>query len=78
MSCILLSMKVGSLFDLFVLMRSTESGCFRLCSWSLWKALKRGASALFHVELLEYWMISSLKSKLRIIAENFGGIGMCL
>jgi hypothetical protein len=34
-----LSMKEGSLFVLFVLMRSTESGCFRLCSWCLSKAL---------------------------------------
>ncbi len=33
-------MKDGSLFVLFVLVRSTQLGCFRLCSWSLWKALK--------------------------------------
>jgi hypothetical protein len=33
-----LSMKEGSLFC-FVVMRSTELGCFRLCSWCLWKAL---------------------------------------
>ncbi len=35
-------MKEGSLFVLFcfVPMRSTESGCFRSRSWSLWKALK--------------------------------------
>jgi hypothetical protein len=39
-------MKEGSWF---VLMRSTERGCFRLRSWSLWKALKEeGASAWFH------------------------------
>jgi len=54
-------------FVLFVLMRSTEPGCFRSCSWSLWKALdEQGASAWFHgiwtcgVEVLEYWMIFSL------------------
>jgi hypothetical protein len=33
-----LSMKEGSLFC-FVVMRSTEPGCFRSCSWCLWKAL---------------------------------------
>jgi len=33
-----LCMKEGSLFC-FVLMRSTKPGCFRLCSWCLWKAL---------------------------------------
>jgi hypothetical protein len=27
-------------FILFLLMRSTEAGCFRLCSWFHWKALK--------------------------------------
>jgi hypothetical protein len=32
------SMKEGSLFC-FAVMRSTELGCFRLCSWCLWKAL---------------------------------------
>ncbi len=29
-------MKEGSLFC-FVVMRSTEPGCFRSCSWCLWK-----------------------------------------
>jgi hypothetical protein len=35
-------MKEGSLFVLFffVPMRSTESGCFRSRSWSLWEVLK--------------------------------------
>jgi hypothetical protein len=32
------SMKEGSLFCI-VVMRSTELGCFRSCSWCLWKAL---------------------------------------
>jgi hypothetical protein len=36
-----LSTKEGSLFC-FVVMRSTELGCFRLCSWCLWKALDEG------------------------------------
>ncbi len=25
--------------NLFLIMRSTELGCFRLCSWCLWKSL---------------------------------------
>jgi hypothetical protein len=33
-----LSTKEGSLFC-FVVMRSTEPGCFRSCSWCIWKAL---------------------------------------
>jgi len=33
-----LSMKQGSLFC-FVVMKSTKLGCFRSCSWFLWKAL---------------------------------------
>jgi hypothetical protein len=31
-------MKEGSLFC-FVVMRSIELGCFRSCSWCLWRAL---------------------------------------
>jgi hypothetical protein len=45
----------------FVIMRSTELGCFRSYSWSLWKAYdERGASAWFHdvwtcsAKVLEY------------------------
>jgi hypothetical protein len=34
-----LPMKEGNLFSSFVSMRSTELGCFRWCSWCLWKAL---------------------------------------
>jgi len=66
-----LSMKEGNLFVLFVSMRSTEPGCFRLCSWSLWKALEeeRCISLVPYVwtcsaKVLEYSMISSLKIKL--------------
>jgi hypothetical protein len=33
-----LSMNEGGLFCI-VVMRSTELGCFRSCSWCLWKAL---------------------------------------
>ncbi len=36
-----LSMKEDSLFVLFVLTRPTEPGCFKLRSWSLWKALNK-------------------------------------
>jgi hypothetical protein len=36
-----LSMKEGSLFVLFVLMRPTEPGCFKLRSWSIWTALNK-------------------------------------
>jgi hypothetical protein len=71
-SHISLFMKEGCLFVLFILMRSTELGCFRSCFWSLWKSFKeerRGALAWFHgvwtcdVKVFEYWMISSLKIK---------------
>jgi len=66
-----LSMKEGSLFC-FVIMRSTKPGCFRSCSWCLWKALdEEGCMGLVPWDLdlvmqkvLEYWMISSLKIKL--------------
>jgi hypothetical protein len=42
-----LSMKEGSLFVLFcfVSMRFTKWGCFRLCSWCLWKALNEEGCA---------------------------------
>jgi hypothetical protein len=64
-----LSVKEGSLFC-FAVMRSTKPGCFRLCSWCLWKAVdeeEKGAWAWLHgvwtcgAKVLEYWMISSLK-----------------
>jgi hypothetical protein len=37
----------------FVVMRSTKLGCFKSCSWCLWKALneRKGASAWFHANL---------------------------
>jgi hypothetical protein len=77
-----LSMKEGSLFC-FVVIKSTEPGCFRLCQdhvlgvfGKLW--MRRGAWAWFHgvwtcrAKVLEYWMISSLKIKLNP-SWNFGG-----
>ncbi len=56
----------------FVIMRSTELGCFRSCSWCLWKALdKEGCMGLVSNDVwtcdaifFEYWMIFSLKIKL--------------
>jgi hypothetical protein len=48
-----LSMKEGSLFC-FVVMRSTELGCFRSYSWCLWKALnEKGCMGLvpWHLDL---------------------------
>jgi hypothetical protein len=55
----------------FVLMRSTKPGCFRSCSWSLWKALDdEGCMGLvpwrldLRCKVLEYGMISSLKINL--------------
>ncbi len=62
----------------------TQPGCFRLCSWSLWKALKEeGCIGLvsWHLDLWcrSSWILndSSLKIKLNyIVAENFGGIGV--
>ncbi len=43
-------MKAGSLFVLFILMRFTEPGCFRLRVLGLFGKLSRGrgASAWFH------------------------------
>jgi len=66
-------MKQGCVFVLFcfIRMRSTELGCFRWCSWSLWKVLKEdGCINLvpwcldLWCKFFEYWMISSLKIKL--------------
>ncbi len=58
-------------------MRSTEPGCFRSCSWSLWKALdNEGCIGLFlwHLDLLcmSSWILNDF------FTENFRGIGMCL
>ncbi len=71
------SMKEGCLFALFyfvlfVLVRSTESGCFRLCSWCPLKALQKewvhglGFPDVLtcHAKVLEYGMSSSLKMEL--------------
>jgi len=50
-------MKEGSLFC-FVVMRSTELGCFRSCSWCLWKALDEEGC----VGLLQIMFLVSLES----------------
>jgi hypothetical protein len=60
------------ILDCFVVMRSTELGCFRSCFWSLWKALdeEECMGFWFHdvwtcdAKVLEYWIIFSLKIKL--------------
>ncbi len=70
--------KVVCCFVLFVLMRSTELGCFRSCSWSLWKALnKEGASAFGFMAFglagcRSSWILNDF------FTENLGGTGMCL
>jgi hypothetical protein len=52
--CTSLSMKEGSLFC-FALMKSTESGCFRSCSWYVLKALnEEGCMSLVP------WLLDSL------------------
>ncbi len=60
-------------FVLFVLMRSTKPGCFRLCSWCLWKALEEEGCMGWVPWRLDLhcrssrilnWMISSLRIKL--------------
>jgi hypothetical protein len=51
-------------------MSSTKLGCFRSCSWCLWKALDKEEGCMGLVpwccgaKVLEYWMIFSLKLKL--------------
>ncbi len=80
-----LSMKEGSLFC-FVVMRSRMLWILFLVSLeSSWRGGLHGLVASIHdvwtcsAKVLEYWMISLLKIKLnQIVAENFGGIGMCL
>jgi len=58
-------MKEGSLFVLFVPMKSTELGCFRSRSWSSESSRREKVHGLwFHdvwtccAKVLEYWMIS--------------------
>ncbi len=53
-----LSMKEGSLFC-FVVMRSTEPGCFRSWSWSLWKALAEEGCMGLVPWRLDLWCKSS-------------------
>ncbi len=61
-----LSMKEGWLFVclfvcfvLSVLMRSTAPGCFRLCSWSLWKALEEEGCTGLVSWYLDLWCKNS-------------------
>jgi hypothetical protein len=79
-----LSMKECSLFC-FVVMRFTELGCFRSCSWCLWKALDEegcmglgsmtfalAVQKLLNIEWFLHWKLNWT------VLENFRGIGMCL
>jgi hypothetical protein len=71
-----LSMKEDRLFC-FLVMRSTKLGCFRLCSWRLWKALDNEGCIGLVPWLLDFqckssWILNDF------FTENFGGIGMCL
>jgi hypothetical protein len=79
-----LSMKEGSLIC-FVLFCSYEIHRTRMLQivFLVGFSTRRGAWAWFHdvwtccAKVLEYWMISLLKLN-QIVAENFGGIWMCL
>jgi hypothetical protein len=78
-----LSMKEGSLFCC-VVMRSTERGCFKSCSWCLWKVLDPpNCDASDHVlgvfgKLLTHWtemlQIMFLVSSLEALDEEGGGL----
>ncbi len=70
-------------FLLFVVMRSAELGCFRSCSWCLWKALgeEHGLGSMafglavqkfLNIEWFLHWKFNW------IVAENLEGTGMCL
>jgi hypothetical protein len=72
-------MKEGSLFC-FKIMRSTESGCFRSCSWCLWKALDEdGCMGLvpwcvqkfFNIEWFLHW-------KSNIVSLRYRKFNSCL
>jgi len=44
-----LSMKVSSLFDLFVTLKSPKSWCILSCSWCCWQVFNvKGVSSWFH------------------------------
>jgi hypothetical protein len=69
--CYLLMAKPLVLFCLYKFIRSTELGCLRSCSWSLWKALEEeGCMGLAHAvwtrgaKVFQYWTNFSLKIKL--------------
>jgi hypothetical protein len=64
---ICLWMKEGNLFC-FVVMISTELGCFRLCSWCLWKAL----------DMLQIVFLASLESSWRGGVHGLGSLAFGL
>ncbi len=62
----------------FVVIRSTELGCFRLCSLSLWKALdEKGCMGLvpwrLDLQCQKSWILNDF-----FATKYFQGIGMCL
>ncbi len=59
----------------FVVMRSTEPGCFSSCSWCLWKALDEGLGVhglgsmtvwTCGTKVLEYWMIFFTENSIKL------------
>ncbi len=67
----------------FVVMRFTESRCFRLCSWYLLKSLdEEGCMGLvpwcLDLQCKSSWILNDFFTGNSIVAENFRGIGMCL
>ncbi len=63
----------------FVVMRSTEPGCFRSWSWCLWKALVvKEVCTVF--DSMTFWTFGAkvLEYSINFFTEKFGEIGMCL
>jgi hypothetical protein len=81
-----LSMKEGSLFVLFVLMRSIEPGYFKLHSWSLWKTLEEEGciglvSWCLDLQCRSSWILNDFFTKKKIVEElecAFGIVGKIL
>jgi hypothetical protein len=68
-----------------LVMKFTKPGCFRLCSWCLWKYFNEEGCMGLVPWGLDLWCKSSwilndfFHWKFNsIVAENFGGIGMWL
>jgi hypothetical protein len=70
-----LSMKEGSLFC-FVVMRSTEPGCFRSCSWRLWKAFDEEGCMGLVPWRLDLCCIGMLQIMFLVSLECFGWGGV--